>query len=123
MHERSLVRSLIEQVVEEMQSRGIERIVSVQLQIGEFSGVEPALVELAFADEAAREWDSAVRLNLEVVPLTASCRACGVVFRVEQFRFVCPDCGAGHVEVTAGEEMRLASLSAECQAVCEGAKP
>jgi len=50
MHERSLVRSLIEQVVEEMQSRGIERIVSVQLQIGEFSGVEPALIELAFAE-------------------------------------------------------------------------
>ena len=120
MHERSLVRSLIEQVVGEMQSRGIERIVSVQLQIGEFSGVEPALVELAFAEEAARTWDSAVRLNLEVVPLSATCRVCGAAFRVEQFRFVCPDCGAGSVEVTAGEEMRLVSLSAARQTVCKG---
>ncbi len=120
MHERSLVKSLIGQIVEEMHSRGIERIVAVQFQVGEFSGVEPALVELAFAEEAAQTWDAAVRLNLEVVPLTATCRACGAAFRVEQFRFVCPDCGGGDVEVTAGEELRLVSLSAARHTVCEG---
>jgi hydrogenase nickel incorporation protein HypA/HybF len=117
MHERSLVKSLIEQVVEEMASRGIQQITSVQLQLGEFSGIDPTLIGLAFSELAVLTWNSDVRLNLEVVPLTASCGACGAVFHVVNFRFVCSECGEGNVIVTAGEEMRLVSLSVERQPI------
>ncbi len=122
MHERSLVKTLIEQVLEEKRVRELGRIHEIQLQIGEFSGVEPRLVESAFAEMAPEVWDTEVRLTVEVIPLTATCRACGEAFHVEGFRFVCPRCGGGNVQVTAGEEMRLASVRAERQTVCEGAR-
>lgn len=123
MHERSLVKAIIEQVLEEGRLRGLGRIHEIQLQIGEFSGVEPMLVESAFAEMASEYWDTEVRLMVEVVPLTATCQTCGEVFHVEGFRFVCPRCGGGDVQVTAGEEMRLASVRAERQTVSEGVRP
>jgi hydrogenase nickel incorporation protein HypA/HybF len=115
MHERSLVKGLIEQVLEEGRTRGLGRIHEIQLQIGEFSGVEPRLVEIAFAEMATEYWDSEIRLIVDVVPLAAVCRTCRADFPVQGFRFLCPVCGCGDVDVTSGEEMRLSSVRAEKQ--------
>ncbi len=117
MHERSLIKSLIEQTLDEMQVRGLRRIHEIQIQIGEFSGVEPRLVQSAFAEMAPDYWDTDVQLNVECVPLTAKCQTCDHAFSVERFQFVCPECGSGTVEITAGEEMRLVSLQAELQSI------
>lgn len=113
MHERSLVKSLIEQVCDEVRLRKLGRIHAVRLELGEFSGVEPKLVELAFAELAGACWDFPVRLDVTVVPLLARCADCGTSFRVESFRFVCPVCGKTRVDIVDGDQVRLVSLDAE----------
>jgi len=115
VHERSLVKSLINQVLDETHARGLGRIHGIHLQIGEFSGVEPRLVESAFREMALEQWETEVTLLVEVVPLTACCQACRDSFSVTGYRFACPRCGSGRVDVTAGEELRLVSLTAERQ--------
>lgn len=116
MHERSLVRQLIEQVEEELRNRSLSSLTAIHLAIGEFSGVEPSLIEVAFQEMAADQWPSGVRLVVNVIPLAAHCRRCGENFRVEQFRFVCPICECATVDVVAGEEMQLVSLTvADCK--------
>ncbi len=118
MHEQSLVKTLIDQVQEESRIRGLGRVHEVHLRVGEFSGIEPRLLESAFAEMAPAYWDTLVQLSVEVMPLTATCETCHEVFHVEGFHFVCPRCG-GNVQVIAGEEMQLVSLRAERQAGCE----
>ncbi len=113
MHERSLVRGLIEQVLEEARIRGLGQIHEIKIEIGEFSGVESLLVNSAFDEMAGEYWSTPVQLMVDVIPLTASCEACHDNFRVMDFRFVCPKCGGGDVTITAGEEMRLVSVRAE----------
>ncbi len=116
MHERSLVRQLIEQVEEELRNRQLSGLTTVHLDIGEFSGVEPSLIEFAFQEMAVDKWSTAVRLVVNVTPLAAHCRQCGEDFRVERFRFVCPHCKNAAVDVIAGEDMRLVSLTvADCK--------
>lgn len=117
MHERSLVKGLIEQVLEATRARGLGRLYEIQLRIGEFSGVEPRLVELAFLEMAPDHWETEVKLNVDVVPLRAVCQTCGVEFAVQGFRFVCPACESGQVTVTSGEEMQLVSIKAKPQGV------
>lgn len=113
VHERSLVKTLIEQILEELRIRGLGRLHEVHLQIGEFSGVESTLVASAFAEMSPEYWDREVQIQIDVVPLTAACRNCGSGFHVQSFRFVCPQCGCGDVQVTAGEGMQLTSIRAE----------
>lgn len=120
VHERSLVKTLIEQILEELRIRRLGRLHEVQLQIGEFSGVESTLVASAFAEMSIEYWKQEVLLRIDVVPLTAACQNCGNEFHVQSFRFVCPECGCGNVQVTAGEGMQLASLRAEQAVAYEG---
>ena len=117
MHERSLVKTLIDQALEAARARGLGRLHEIQLRIGEFSGVEPRLVEMAFVEMAAEIGQTEVRLILDVVPLMARCLSCQQEFAVLGFRFVCPKCGPGDVTVTSGEEMQLVSIRAERQGV------
>ena len=121
MHERSLVRSLIAQVNEELRNRGltsdsqrtITHLRGIRLEIGEFSGVEPSLIQLAFDEMAVEAWSHAVELDLEIIPLTAECLTCKTRFRVEAFRFVCSDCHGTNVQIRSGEQMQLVSLDIE----------
>ncbi|MEI8018970.1 MAG: hydrogenase maturation nickel metallochaperone HypA [Schlesneria sp.] len=113
MHERSLVKGLIEQVLEEGRNRRLSQIHEIRISIGEFSGVEPLLVKSAFDEMAGEYWLTPVQLAIEVIPLSAICLACQSSFCVTDFRFVCPKCGGSEVKVTGGEELRLVSLRAE----------
>ena len=121
MHERSLVRSLIAQVNEELRNRGLTsdsqrtltHLRGIRLEIGEFSGVEPSLIQLAFDEMAVETWGHAVELDLEIIPLTAECLPCKTRFRVEAFRFVCPDCHGTNVQIRSGEQMQLVSMDIE----------
>lgn len=122
MHERSLVNRLLEQIDDELCRRTISGLTAVRLEIGEFAGVEPSLVQIAFEELAAARWPSEVRLDLNVVPLTARCRKCLEEFHVERFRFVCPRCDHAGVDIIAGEELRLISLTAN-EAVTLGNAP
>jgi len=113
MHERSLVKGLIEQVLEDARIRSLGQIHEIKIEIGEFSGVESPLVQSAFDEMAGEYWPFQVRLVIDRIPLTAICQNCQESFRVTDFRFICPQCRSGDIKVTAGEEIRLVSLRAE----------
>ena len=48
MHEASLVQSLLEQVQTLMRDHQAQRVQTIQLSVGEFSGVEPELLRSAY---------------------------------------------------------------------------
>ena len=123
MHERSLVQTLIHQIDDELQARGLRRLREVHLEIGEFAGVEPLLLESAFEEMTANHWPAAVRPQWKSVPLTARCQNCALEFHVARFRFVCPVCGHRQVDIIAGEELKLVSLQAESVFPLTGASP
>lgn len=113
MHERSIVKLIIDQVQEEITSRSLGRLVEIVLDIGEFSGVESALVESAFAEMASEFWKDNVQLTVRVTPLIAVCQICDCEFRVENFHFECRKCGAKNIRVVSGEEIRIVELRTE----------
>lgn len=119
MHERSLVAALIEQVLEEIRGRGIGRVRSVSLDVGEFSGVEPALVRAAFDELSLAAFGSDVRLILSTKRLHARCPGCGLEYPVRRFQFACPSCGRDGT-VIAGEGFVLVSIEAELSGAVSG---
>lgn len=118
MHERSLVQSLLEQVAETAKTRGLERVREVVLDVGEFAGVDATLLAFAFEEMAPAVLGTDVKLDLRQTPLMARCHRCDHDFRIERFRFACPQCG-GDVDVTGGEEFRLVSLRVAARTAAE----
>lgn len=115
MHEYSLARALLRQVEEIVRREDAAVASCVRVTIGEFSGVDSELLQLAFQDVAQQSPVVSAELLIEKVPLEARCEDCTNEFLVERFRFVCPTCGSGSVKVIRGEEMMLERVMLEAK--------
>ena len=113
MHEGSLVESLLDQVQTLAAEHGRAAVRAIDVDIGPLSGVEPELVELAFARIApARGMPDAV-LRVRLVPLVIRCHRCEASESLERVEFRCPRCGHDRVTVEQGDTMILQSVSLE----------
>jgi hydrogenase nickel incorporation protein HypA/HybF len=122
MHETALMTQLLRRIEREARAAGAARVKAVRLRVGELSGVEPRLLESAFAWLAPGTVADGASLEIEPVPLEASCESCGQRFRVEQFRFRCPACGGDRTRAVAGEDLILESLTVEDEREPAGAE-
>ena len=116
MHETALAAQLLRRVEGAARAEGAARVTAVRLLVGEFAGVEPELLESGFRLMAAGTLAQGARLEVERVPLEAECAACGLRFRVRDFRFACPECGSGRTRVVAGEDLVLDALTLATEA-------
>lgn len=113
MHERSIVRALLNQAHELKTEQNARRVLTVRVSVGEFSGVEPQLVQSAFDELVGDSLIPGAQLELRVVPIEARCQACSHDFGVKGFRFHCPRCGESRVKILRGEGLVLESVTLE----------
>jgi len=113
MHEVSVAESLVELIADEARKEGFRRVRRVHVRLGALGHVEPAALLFCFDVVAKGTAADGARLELEIVPGTGWCEACGRSVAIEQHYALCPACGRSHVEVTAGAELRLTGLEVD----------
>lgn len=111
MHEASLVESLLDQVQRLAAEHRCAAVRAIDVDIGPLSGVEPELVELAFARLAPARGLSETMLRVRLVPLVIRCQRCGATESLEHVEFRCPRCGHDRVTVEQGDTMILQSVT------------
>lgn len=111
MHETSLVQSLLRQAAIVLTDHRGSAVEQIRVEIGPLSGVEPLLVASAFDRLVETTACSGAALVIEQIELTARCRDCEREFVIEQFRFVCPLCTSGSVQILRGDEFRLLDVT------------
>ncbi|MCY2977801.1 MAG: hydrogenase maturation nickel metallochaperone HypA [Planctomycetota bacterium] len=107
MHEYSLVRRLISQVLEAIESSPPCNVQEVVVSAGPLSGVEPLLVVQAFDQLKSDTGLRGCRLLIEATDLMADCESCRCSFAVQDFVFRCTTCNSSSITVTAGDEFLL----------------
>ena len=110
MHERSLVKTLLDQVAALAPADAARRVIEVRVRVGPLAGVEPLLLRGAFADLANGALFDGTQLVVSEVPLQAHCRACDAQFNIADFRFFCAKCGSRDVDTTDGDAVILESV-------------
>jgi hydrogenase nickel incorporation protein HypA/HybF len=105
MHELSIAEAIVAIADRHAGGRPYSR---VEVSVGHLRQVVPAALEFAFELVAP-----GVALELVEVPAAGRCRACGRESRLDGFPLVCRTCGSDHVDVIAGEELRVESLDVE----------
>ena len=117
MHEYSVARTLLKQVMEVCAANGGRSVTEVRVEAGRLSGVTPDLLRLAFTQltSDSNTADSEVlgaQLIIDEVDLLAKCFECEHSFTVEAFEFRCPKC-RGRVRILQGDQLLLNSVSIE----------
>ena len=113
MHEFSVAQSILQAVAEVRITRRLGPVRRVTIELGEFSGVEAALLRSAFDELAEHRPEGRTELVIESAPLEALCVPCQTPFRVVDFQFQCPRCDSADVQIVRGEELKLLSITAE----------
>jgi hydrogenase nickel incorporation protein HypA/HybF len=111
MHELSIAISMIDQILEESDSRGGLAVEAVHLKLGIFSGVSKDA--LLFAYELACEGSplAGSRLVIETIPLVIYCAACQKDRTPPSvYQLSCPECGSPGQRIVTGREIEVASL-------------
>ena len=124
MHELSLARSLIDQVLALAEEHQAEKIIKVTVIIGPFSGI--VTESFSFGFDALKLEQTLTResvLEIETPDREYTCLHCGNLFacpggQAHEPGFLsadpsCPDCGSEHCTTSGGDELILKQLEME----------
>lgn len=112
MHETAIVAGLMRILEQQVARHGAARVSRVTIKVGRLRAVEPQQLRACFEMFAEGTVAEGAVLAIDEVPVRARCKACGVEFEVPRYRFECPGCGSGEVDVIAGQELYMESFEA-----------
>jgi hydrogenase nickel incorporation protein HypA/HybF len=111
MHELSIALSMIDQILEESESRGGLKVEAVHLKLGLFSGVYKDALLFAYEMSCEGTPLAGSRLVIETIPLIIHCAVCGEDQAPPSvYQLCCPKCGTPSHEIVTGREIEVASL-------------
>ncbi len=113
MHELSIAQSIIEIVRQHLPANGSPAVRTVNMKVGELSGVVTESLEFCFQAITAGTPLEGARLAIEHLPVRARCRTCTAVFPVEQSVFRCASCDGEDLEIVSGRELRVTEIELE----------
>ncbi len=110
MHEFSIASHLLELCIKNAEKNSASGISKITVKIGKFSGVEIHFLKDAF--DVIKERSIAEKAELDIIhqDLVIRCTDCSREFIMDEFCFLCPQCGGGNIENIDGEEMMLMSM-------------
>lgn len=109
----SIARSILDIAIAAAEKEGAHRITKVNVVAGELRGIEPLPLTFCFGLMAENTIASSANLGLEITPATGRCRACEENFTINDYRYVCPKCHSGDVQIIGGTELRVIDIEVE----------
>jgi hydrogenase nickel incorporation protein HypA/HybF len=111
MHELSIVLSIIDEIVEESEARGLHGIEVVHLKVGVFSGVDRAALFFAWGLACEGTPLEHSRLDIETIPLIIHCAVCHQDRSPPSlYQLFCPECETPSERIVSGRELEVVSL-------------
>lgn len=110
MHEMSLMESVVDIACEAAAKAGAAKVKAIRLDVGVLSHVDPDA--LLFCYEAVRRGSLAEEADLQINRVAGEgwCLDCGKTVPLAERFGACPECGRYHVQMTAGDELKIRDL-------------
>lgn len=120
MHELGLCEGVVDAVRHRADGR---EVTGIRLRVGSLHRVDEASFRQAFSLIAAGTEASGAELDVVVMPVRARCRPCGAAVESTDPLVLCPDCGSADLDLQAGDELVLESLTYGSQCCQESSGP
>ena len=113
MHEYAIAENIIALVLEEAKSAGANKVIIINIIIGEISSVIPESVELYFEPLSKDTLLEGARLNFINVYAELKCNQCGKIYLKMKHGIECPDCRGVGVFTEKGREFYVESIEVD----------
>ena len=113
MHEMALTESIVEIATDAAKKEGAEKVRRVLVDVGALSHVEPDALQFCFAAVSAGTIVEGAALEIDRIPGAGWCLDCRKTVAIAERYGACPECGRHHVQMTAGDELRVREIEVE----------
>lgn len=113
MHELSLAQGILRVALRAAENGHAERIVSVYVKTGAYSGVVPSYLDECFALMSKGTPAEGAKLQVEEIPVVVRCQSCGGESQIDRTAACCPCCGSSEIRMVHGRECYVDRIEAE----------
>ena len=113
MHEVSICQSILKTIEAEFEQKDLANVREIHLKVGILSCVDPEILKHVFKFMIVDGPFQNALLHVDLIDVKAECENCGRVFKVDKYKFVCPQCGSAVSNVTEGKELQIHKIISE----------
>ena len=113
MHELSIVQNIVTIVVDEAKRVGATSVKTIRIRAGALRGIVPQQLQFSFEFVKTGTIVEDATLELEVLPIRATCKACSCEFGVENYEMICPECKSKDLDLIQGMELDVKEIEIE----------
>ena len=110
MHEYPITVRIIEIAEEYAKKNEADKVVAINLVVGDYSGYVSSSIELYFDIIAQDSLCKDAKLQIERIKPKLKCSSCGVLFLREPYTFTCPHCKGEGAPTDIGQEFYIKSI-------------
>ncbi|PKF50083.1 hydrogenase maturation nickel metallochaperone HypA [Enterovibrio nigricans] len=113
MHELSICESIVNTLKSQAEAHQFSRVLVLQLDIGQFAGVEIESLRFCFPVVALGTLAEEAELKINLVPGRGWCETCQRLTDMQARYSSCDLCGSSGLTLSTGGEMRIAEVEVE----------
>ena len=113
MHELSIAENILEIVEESACENKADKVVLLEIEIGEMSGVISEALKLALEVSVKGTLLEKSEIGIFELAGKARCRSCNEVYEVHDLYSVCPFCQSYDPDIIEGKEMKIRTIKFE----------
>ena len=111
MHEMTIAMNIVDIVCKQANDENAHKINSVDIEIGELSGVLIDSLEFCFEAASKNTIADGADLNIHTIKAEAFCKTCNNSFNIESEFSSCPTCENYNFELKKGKELLIKSFN------------
>lgn len=111
MHEMSIAVSIVDIVCSKAKEENAKKINSIQLEIGELSGIMIDALEFGFEAATKNTLADGAMLRIDKIQGKALCKNCDKHFYIKNEYTPCPSCNDFNIELLEGKELNIKSFN------------
>lgn len=113
MHELQVTQRILDIVLRHAQTNGVNKVISIQLKIGELSDLEDEWIQKYFDYLSKDTIAKSAKLKIERTPVIMKCDDCKHSFKInikEMKDIQCPECANTKCTLTSGREYYIKDM-------------
>ncbi len=111
MHEMTIAMNILDIVCQKATEEKAVKVNSVELEIGELSGILIDSLEFCFEAACKNTIADGAELNIHKIEAEAFCKSCKNTFNIESDFSPCPTCNDYNFELKKGKEFSIKSFN------------
>lgn len=113
MHELGIMTGVMESVQQAAQNAGAQRVTRITLEVGVMTEAVEDALRFAFEALSENTMCEGAEFEVNMIEPVSVCLECGKEFTHDRFHVICPECGSGFTQLTAGKELRIESIEVD----------